>query len=147
MSAANHEIVPLNDEERHHLAQQRQLPEQFLDGDEAHRQYATPAGKLGLVQAILDHNVFTAEQPYELQCLGVILGDAVVQHLEMEWVTVVDEDGRSTAVHMPKTSIILFPVTMIHRRLMEGTAGPDVDVFGLFNNALAQVGKLMEDGV
>lgn len=144
MSQPEQTILPLSTEDRQQLSQQRLVAEKFLDGDEAHQQYQTPAGKLGLIQAILDHKVFAADQAWELQCLGVVLGDAFVQHLGMEWMAVDDEDGHSPAVQMPKTSIILFPVTMIHRRIMEGQ---DVNVFGLFNNAVEQVNDLVQNGV
>ena len=144
MSQPEQQIRPLSADDRQHLTQQRAVAEKFLDGDEAQQQYLTPAGKLGLIQAILDHKVFAADQAWELQCLGVILGDAFVQHLGMEWMAVDDEDGHSPAVQMPRTSIILVPVTMIHRRVLEGQ---DVNVFGLFNNAVEQVNDLVQNGV
>ncbi len=76
------------------------------------------------------------EQTYELQCMGIVLGDAFVQEMKMEWVVVEDSYGRDPAVRMPGTSVIVFPLTMISKRI---EAGEDVDVFDLFNGLAAMV--------
>ena len=52
----------------------------------------------------------------------------------MKWVVVEDEHGRSPAVRMPGTSVILFPLTMISKRVEQGES---VDVFELFNSLAA----------
>ena len=43
----------------------------------------------------------------KLQCLGVALGDALVQELSMLWVTVEDEYGRDLAIELPGTSVLV----------------------------------------
>lgn len=53
----------------------------------------------------------------ELQCLGIVLGDAFVQELKMEWVMVEDDGGRDPAVQPAGTTIILYPLTMISKRV------------------------------
>ena len=50
------------------------------------QKYKTAAGKLGTIRAILQGGIFKRDQTYELQCLGVVLGDAFVQDLGMEWI-------------------------------------------------------------
>src|SRR5262249_53109536 len=85
--------------------------------------YQTAAGKLGTIRAILNGNVFKADQTYELQCLGVVLGDAFVLDLGTEWVIVEDSHGRDPAVRLPGTSILLFPLDddlQAHRGRREG---------------------------
>ena len=54
-----------------------------------------------------------------------------------------DEHGRDPAVRMPKTSIILYPLTMISKRIERGD---QVDVFELFNGLAAQVEELQRQG-
>jgi hypothetical protein len=122
------------------LAEQRAVVEQHLTDDAARMQYKTSQGKLGLLRTMLTQQVFKPEQTYELQCMGVVLGDAFVQDLCMEWVTVEDEYGRTPAVRMPCTSIIIYPLTMISKRVERGE---NVDFFEVFNGLTGQIEQLI----
>lgn len=99
---------------------------------------------MGLIRAILEARVFRLDQTKELQCLGVILADAFVQHLRMEWIVVTDEYGRDFGVRLPGTSIIIFPLTLIFERI---TDGQNVDAFDLFNAVAAKIRELQEQGI
>ena len=125
------------------LAEQRALCEAYLADEQSRANYATAAGKLGLVRALLAHGVFRPDQTYELQSLGVVLGDAFVQELGMRWVAVEDEYGRDPALQLPGTSVLLYPLTMISKRVERGEA---VDVFELFNGLAAQLEDLGAPG-
>src|SRR5262245_42526219 len=83
------------------FAKQRTVLERYLGDEDSRNKYRTAAGKLGLLRALLTQNVFKATQTYELQCMGVVLGDAFVQELHMEWVVVEDENGTDPAVRLP----------------------------------------------
>ena len=102
-------------------------------------QYKTAAGKLGLLRALLEAHAFTSGQTWELQSMGVVLGDALVQELRLRWVIVEDEYGRDPALAVPGKSALLYPLTMISKRI---EAGQCVDVFDLFNWASGQVEEL-----
>jgi hypothetical protein len=136
-------ISELTDADNKRLADQRAVVEKYLGDEDSRRKYRTAAGKLGTIRAVLQAGALKREQTYELQCLGVVLGDAFVQELGMEWVMVEDEHGRDPAVRMPKTSIILYPLTMISKRIERGD---QVDVFELFNGLAAQVEELQRQG-
>jgi hypothetical protein len=130
-----------SDADRERLDAQRAVVESLLGDDDSRAKYRTAAGKLGTIRAVLDARLFAPTQTYELQCLGIVLGDAFVQQLGMEWVTVEDEHGRDPAVRLPGTTIILFPLTMISKRIERGE---EVDVFDLFNGVADQVETLRE---
>lgn len=99
-----------------------------------------PAGKLGLIRALLTAGVFQPEQTAALESLGIVLGDALVRHVDgAEWVMVEDEYGRDPAVRIQGTTVLLFPLTMISKRI---EAGEPVDVFALFNGILDHVEEL-----
>ena len=134
-------ISALTDEDSARLAEQRAVVEAYL-AEESKQSYQTSAGKLGLLRALLDHKVFKPEQTYELQCMGIVLGDVFVRELGMTWVMVEDEYGRDPAVKLGSSSIILFPLTMISKRVEEGE---DVDVFDMFNSLAEQVDALMNE--
>lgn len=123
-------ISELTEDDRTQLREQSQLIEKYLADSESREKFKTVVGKVGTIRAILEANVFKPNQTYELQCLGVVLGDAIVQELDMEWVIVEDDYDRSPAVQLPGTSIIFYPVTMISKRIENGE---DLDVFDLFN--------------
>jgi|SRR5215510_7547228 len=129
-----------SDEER--LAKQRAVVEKYLGNEQSKEKYKTAAGKLGLLRALIEQRVFKPTQTYELQCMGVVLGDAFVQQLEMEWVMVEDSSGRDPAVRVPKRSIILYPLTMISKRIEKGEK---VDVFELFNGVAERVEALKKE--
>ena len=61
----------------------------------------------------------------------------------MEWVMVEDEHGRDPAVRLPRTSTILFPLTMISKPIERGEK---VDVFDLFNGVAAKVEEMQRQG-
>jgi Domain of unknown function (DUF3806) len=134
-------IMALTEADEQHLRDQRAVVEKYLGNEDSKQKYKTAAGKLGTIRAVLQAGAFKPEQTYELQCLGIVLGDAFVQELGMEWIMVEDEHGRDSAVKMPNSSIILFPMTMISKRIERGE---QVDVFELFNGVAAQVKELRQ---
>ena len=137
-------ITPFNDADEQRLLMQRAVVEKYLRDDDSKRKYTTAAGKLGTIRAILQSGVFKRDQTYEFQCLGVVLGDAMVQELKVEWIMVEDAHGRDPAIRVPGTSIILYPLTMISKRVERGE---EVDVFELFNLAAEQIEELQRKGV
>ena len=75
--------------------------------------------------------------------MGIVLGDTFVQEMGFHWVIVEDEYGRDPAIKYKETSIILYPLTMISKRIENGEA---VDVFEMFNGTAAKVEELIEQG-
>ncbi len=136
-------ITALTEADQKRLRDQRAVVERHLGNEDSKQKYKTAAGKLGTIRAILQGGVFKPEQTYELQCLGIVLGDAYVQELGMEWIMVEDEYGRDPAVRMPGTSVIVYPLTMISKRVERGE---QVDVFELFNGVAAHVDELKRQG-
>ena len=136
-------VGPLTAEDQVRLEDQRAVIERCLFDEDSLQKYRSAAGKLGTIRAIVDGGVFRRDQTYELQCLGIVLGDAFVQELAMEWVMVEDDYGRDPAVRMPGSHLILYPLTMISKRVERGEKP---DVFELFNEAAARVEKLARRG-
>jgi hypothetical protein len=129
-------VTSLSDADSQRLRDQRAVVEKYLGDESSRTKYKTAPGKLGTIRAILDGNVFKPNETHKLQCLGVVLGDAFVLDLRMEWVMVDDGQGRDPALRLPGTSVLLFPLTMISKRIERGEK---VDVFDLFNGVAAEV--------
>jgi hypothetical protein len=133
---------PLTAIDREALAAQRAVVERYLGNDPQNLEnYATPAGKLGLLRAILDAGLFGATHTYELQCMGVVFGDVFVQVCGWEWSIVEDELGRDPCIKVPSSTIVLYPLTMISKRIEHGEA---VDVFALFDEVAADAERLAQ---
>ncbi|MCQ4145335.1 DUF3806 domain-containing protein [Vogesella sp. AC12] len=127
---AAQKLSPLNAQDIAALNAQRQLIQHFQSTRDLLEKYTTVAGKLGTLRSLLDVRQFQPEQTYELQAMGVVLGDVFVQDMGFEWVMVSDEYGRDPALQYRNSSILLFPLTMISKRIESGEA---VDVFALYN--------------
>ena len=135
-------LSPLSAADEQRLEEQRAVVTRYLD-ESGRQKFETAAGKLGTLRALLDANVFRAEQTFELQSMGIILGDVFVQDMGFHWVIVEDDYGRDPAIRYRDTSVILYPLTMIAKRI---EAGEVVDVFDLYNGLAARAGELI-DGV
>lgn len=144
MAADAQKVTPLTSKDHERLTRQRAVLEKYLGDENSKKNYKTAAGKLGLLRALIEQRIFKPTQTYELQSMGIVLGDAFVQELKMEWVMVEDSQGRDPAVRVPKTSIIIYPLTMISKRIEKGE---NVDVFDLFNGIANQVDELKKKGV
>lgn len=127
---AAQKLSPLNAQDIAALNAQRQLIQHYQSTRDLLEKYPTVAGKLGTLRSLLDVRQFQPEQTYELQAMGVVLGDVFVQDMGFEWVMVSDEYGRDPALQYRNSSILLFPLTMISKRIESGEA---VDVFALYN--------------
>ncbi len=130
---AEQTLSDLTDGDFKRLEEQRAVVTRYFDED-GHKKYGTAPGKLGTLRAVLTAAVISPDQTYELQSLGIVLGDAFVQDMGFHWIMVEDEQGRDPAIKYRDTSVILFPLTMISKRIEQGET---VDVFELYNGVAA----------
>lgn len=107
------------------------------------QEYETLDGKLRVIDVILKNNWIERSETIKLQSLGVAFGDALAQHLGLVWVAVEDEYGCDPALKLEGTSILLFPLTMISKRVERGEA---VDVYDMFSFCCDQVKRLRDEG-
>ena len=98
--------------------------------------------KLTLLAVILREGWVEKEETLKLQCLGVTFGDALAQGLGLEWVTVIDEYGRYPALRKPGTTVVVFPLTMLSKRIERDQV---VDVGALFEATTKAVSEMSEN--
>ncbi|KQW76851.1 hypothetical protein ASC89_16650 [Devosia sp. Root413D1] len=101
--------------------------------------YSGYGAKLTLIDTILRSRWIEPEETWKLQCLGIAFGDALVDHLDLHWVMVEDEYGRDPALQDRATSLKLFPLTMISKRVEEGQ---DINVVQLFTQICGKVDEV-----
>jgi len=131
-------ITPPLDSDITRLAQHRMFVETLAA---EHLKLGLPGddGDLAVLQRLIDRNILAADDTYELQSLGVVFGMRLVDAIEgLDWAIVEDEYGRDPALRYLDTSLVLFPLTMISKRVEDGA---QVDVF---EGVRSQVASLKE---
>jgi hypothetical protein len=126
------------------LSKRRAVIAELLSNEDDCGEYIDPSGKLAFLNALLELDVFEPTDTYQLQSMGVVLGDVFVEGLGFEWVMVEDDYGRDPAVRVPGTSILLFPLTMISKRIENGEA---VDTIELFNAVAEKLEEIKAEGL
>ena len=100
---------------------------------------------VALIQRVLDQGVVEPEATYTLQALGLAFGRAFLgEHADYDWWMVEDEYGRDPAIRYKETSLLVFPMTMISKRVEDGE---EVDVAELFDGLARQLADLIREGV
>jgi hypothetical protein len=127
------------DEDIHRLAEQAvrvgQLASEHLGVD-----MAGDETDLDILQRLLDSRRIPADATFDLQCLGIVFGMRVCEASEgIDWAIVQDDYGRDPALRYLDTSLLVFPLTMISKRVEDGEA---VDVRELFDGLLEQLEHL-----
>ena len=97
---------------------------------------------LTIIQRILDNRILDEKQTYEMQCLGLVFGDVLARKTDLHWVTVVDAYGRDPALQFRDTGLILFPLTMISKRIGDGQR---VEVADLLRHMEEEVAGLKDE--
>ncbi len=99
---------------------------------------------LEILQKLLDQKLVKRQDRLHLQAMGVILGDFYVKQLGVHWVILEDKMGRSRALQADQQQQLLFPITMISRRV-EG--GIQVDVADIYNKGYQILEPMVQRGV
>jgi hypothetical protein len=123
-------VERLAGEDAQHVEKQRTWVRDHYS-PEARQKYGTLEGKLQLLDTILRNQWIAVDEKWKLQSLGITFGDAISQRLGMNRVTVEDEYGRDPALQDNQTTILVFPLTAISKRIERGE---EVDVYELFEN-------------
>jgi len=148
------ELAALSEDDQAELETQREIVRTL-----ARRELGVPPKggaleDLRILQQLVDARVLAPENEYELQALGVVLGDVMAKQLGLAWTIFEDERGRSRALRIPKTDDYFFPVTMISRRYSahfrpggdalerSNVRYGEVDVEALYRDIEAQVARL-----
>jgi uncharacterized protein DUF3806 len=104
-------------------------------------QWTETEADIRVLQRILDDQLLAPDQTYALQCLGVVFGRVLAKQAGLHWIVVEDEYGRDPALQYAGTSLILFPLTMISKRVEQGQ---EVDVGELLHLLVREVEGLKD---
>jgi hypothetical protein len=100
---------------------------------------------LELIQRVLDQGLVEPEATYTLQAFGLAFGRVFLNEFpDYDWWMVEDEHGRDPAIRYKETSLLVFPMTMISKRIEDGEP---FDVCELFDGLAKQLAELIQEGV
>ncbi len=91
------------------------------------------------IQRLLDGRSIPKENVFDQQALGLAFGDVLAQQLDLHWVVVDDDYGRSRALRWKKEQDLFFPVTMFSKRIAQGRP---VEVDELYDEVADRVATL-----
>lgn len=96
-----------------------------------------------LLQGVLDAKVIEREATLPLQALGIALGKVFVENNHgYDWWMVEDEYGRDPCVRYKETTLLVFPATMISKRVEDGD---EVDVARLYRGLKEQLEEIRRE--
>lgn len=91
------------------------------------------------MQRLLDEQIVSSDDSVTLQAMGIILGNILKSEQGLSWIIYIDKYGRSRALQIPGQRDVLFPVTMISRRV---EAGAEVDINDIYSKALKELERI-----
>lgn len=85
---------------------------------------------LAALQKVIDSKIVEPEATYSLQALGLAFGKVFIgTQTNYDWWMVEDEYGRDPAIRYKQTTLLLFPKTMISKRVEDGEQVDVVEIF------------------
>ena len=129
------DISEITTADRTELERQRRIVSNIIDQNFGSITLQGSVSELRYLQKIIDRKLIDRNDSYDLQALGVILGDIMAANLSLRWVVIDDQYGRSRALKH-SSGKLFFPVTMISRRV---SAGLSVNVESIYNDIKRKV--------
>ncbi|MEM0954272.1 MAG: DUF3806 domain-containing protein [Pseudomonadota bacterium] len=91
---------------------------------------------LEVLQLLLDRHAVDPSDTSTLQAMGIVMGDRLGDELGLHWVIYEDRLGRTRALRYRDGDALLYPVTMISRRI---EVGARADVAAIYAKAAAAI--------
>lgn len=88
-------------------------------------------------QEVFEKEGFTADDRQELLALGAVLGYVFAANTRMEWAVITNEYGTNLGLWNPDTGFVLYPLSMILKRVEDGRA---VDIPALYRSFVDDLG-------
>jgi NAD-dependent SIR2 family protein deacetylase len=134
-------VEPLSGVDAEDVAAKRKWVREHYTPETEHK-YETLDGKLRLLDTILKNNWIEKTETVKLQSLGIAFGDALVQEMGLKWIAIEDDYGRDPALILEGTSIKVFPLTSISKRIEQGEK---VEIYELFKAACNTIARMKSE--
>ncbi|MGI1679210.1 MAG: DUF3806 domain-containing protein [Cellvibrionaceae bacterium] len=95
---------------------------------------------LSRLQKIIDSNDVPASNTQELQSLGIVFGKMFIENTpDYDWWIVEDEYGKDACLRYKETILIIFPQTMISKRVEDGEELDVKEFYNMLKEDLEQI--------
>jgi Domain of unknown function (DUF3806) len=135
-------IHPATEADRNRISAQIAAVLEMLRSRYGNVQLRHTEDDLRLLQRLQDDGGLQAGHEEELECVGIVFGQVLAARTPLQWVTVEWQGERVLALRYPNTSVIVFPGSMIAKRINRGER---VEFASFFESVLAQVEQLKDD--
>ena len=137
------EILDLSPDDRTELSERVGAIERLLRARYGDVALSRSSAYLPLLQQLIDERAISPNEADALQSLGLAFGEVLVHELGLRWVIVKDRYGRDPALRLGDTSMLLFPKTLLSKRL---EAGQPTDVASMLESLQAHLRGLTGGG-
>jgi len=135
-------ILPATDADRARIANHEAAVLKLLRARYGAVQLRRVEADLDLLQRLSDDGVLRAGQDTELEAVGVVFGQVLVAGTQLRWITVEWDGERTLALQYPNTTVIVFPQSMIAKRV---DGGERVNFRSLYRGVVDQVEQMKKD--
>lgn len=95
---------------------------------------------LGRLQTIVDSAQIPIDSTQELESLGIVFGKVFVNATaNYDWWVMEDEYGKDVCIRYKETSLLIFPQTMLSKRIEDGAV---LNVIDLFNDIRQELDRI-----
>lgn len=119
-----------------HTDRQRQLIDDLARRNLGTPLRGEPTSDIRTLQRLLDSGVIDRDDTATMQAMGVALGDLLALEMKLDWVIFEDINGRNRALRYKDRQEVLFPITMISRRVEVTDNSHKIDVQAIFDKAI-----------
>jgi hypothetical protein len=134
-------ICPATEADRNRISAQVAAVLGMLRSRYGDVQLCSTEDDLRLLQRLQDDGVLQAGRQEELEGVGIVFGQVLAARTPLQWVSVVWQGERGLGLQYPNTTVIVFPGSMIAKRVNRGER---VEFAPLFESVVAQVQQMKD---
>lgn len=98
---------------------------------------------LDRLQTIVDSAQIPIDHSQELESLGIVFGKVFVNATaNYDWWVMEDEHGKDVCIRYKETSLLIFPQTMLSKRIEDGAV---LNVIDLFNDIRQELDRIKNE--
>lgn len=128
-------LVHLSTSDMLRIEEQKQWVKENAPPD-LRKQYDSVAGKLKIINAILNQHPPLPLQLKQQRSLDIAFADALIQETGAQWAILEDGSRRTLVLIKPGAPLTIFPMVPVARRMSEGTA---INLQQIFNTSVQAI--------
>ena len=143
MSNDSIKYLPLEPEDEAVLEGDRDFLPAVLEARFPHLRLVGTSDDLAILQEVAQGGPYSDDPMGEVIAMGTALRDVIARSSGMSWIRYSDEEGVDFALRYEKTSIVVFPRSMILKRIERDEP---LDILHIHNEVCRHVRELMASG-